>query len=310
MQNPAYLTLSEHHIYHFRWAIPLHLLPDSKRRYVKLSLRTREPREALYLAKVMSYHADDITKQKWIRGMQHQQIRAIVHEYCQRFLDKKKQTILEGELLPPTELAGYQATIDNIATVVGLDDAGYRIDNDSEIAKMLTTMEVDVKHGSQDYERIRKYLNCYNSLFQWCMNEGIINNNPFANIKATVDKKQKGVAIRKPFSGEQVQKIQQAIALEQKHYRYWGTLIGLYTGARLNEVAQINVDDIKQKDGIWYFHMNDDGDSKKLKNAAARRFVPIHEELLKLGIIDEVDPSFISRIKPSIKFLNGANFKS
>jgi integrase len=74
--------------------------------------------------------------------------------------------------------------------------------------------------------------------------------------------------------------------LAKKDYAYWGTLMGIYTGARLNEVAQIMLDDIRQEEGIYYFDMNDDGDDKKLKNAASRRRVPIHDALLSRGILE------------------------
>jgi integrase len=35
--------------------------------------------------------------------------------------------------------------------------------------------------------------------------------------------------------------------------------------------------------------MNDDGDDKRLKTDAAKRLVPIHKELLNLGILEEVE---------------------
>src|SRR5690606_2099124 len=75
---------------------------------------------------------------------------------------------------------------------------------------------------------------------------------------------------------------------EEKHYRRWGVLIGMYTGARVNEVAQIRLDDIKQREGIWYFDMNDEDEKKRLKTPAAHRQVPIHQKLLDLGILEEV----------------------
>jgi len=156
MQNPTHLILSEHNIYHFRWPMPLHLMLDGKRRYVKVSLKTREPKEALYLSKILSYHAHNVTIQTWARGMNHQQIRAIVLEYCQRVLEKKKRQILEGELLSPTQIADYQRTIDYAELIDELDEESATPLYQSSIATMMKEAQVDVPEHSADYERIRK----------------------------------------------------------------------------------------------------------------------------------------------------------
>ncbi len=73
-------------------------------------------------------------------------------------------------------------------------------------------------------------------------------------------------------------------------------LIGLFTGARLNEVCQLNPNtDIKQdmKTGIYYFHFTDEGlvegIEKSIKTSSSRRIVPIHSKLIELGFLDYVD---------------------
>ena len=76
---------------------------------------------------------------------------------------------------------------------------------------------------------------------------------------------------------------------EQVHC-YWLPLLGLYTGARVNEVCQLNPQcDIKEDGGIWFmeFSGQTDGDErivKRVKNAVSRRKVPIHPVLLELGL--------------------------
>ncbi len=431
MYNPAYLVLSEYHVYHFRWPIPLHFLPDAKRRYVKLSLGTRQSKAALYLAQILAYRANSIIQQDWVKGMPHQQIKAIVQEYCQRFLDEKKRRILEGDVLPPAEIARLQATIDDTSFLSDLANDGVSLYSDG-LTKLINTMQIDIAENTPEYERLRKayvkamqavcaeiirfnheqdnfdftptaippsipsrrknpaggtlklgamvskfvavhvadkawnestrenrqailnmlleikggdypildigqdeareirdtvkqlpanrhknplvknlslmdaiksnaskmsattvkqYLNCYGAFFSWCVAEGYLTTNPFTNIKASVDKKDKDKIVRKPFNAHQVLHLQKAISTtktEGKHYQYWGALLGMYTGARVNEIAQLKVEDIKESAGIWYFHINNDAEDKKLKTAASRRRVPIHTVLLQAGIIDEV----------------------
>lgn len=64
-------------------------------------------------------------------------------------------------------------------------------------------------------------------------------------------------------------------------------MLALYTGARLNELCQLLVNDIKFDGDVAFFSINDDGD-KKLKTSAAVRIVPIHSELVKMGFMDYV----------------------
>lgn len=80
------------------------------------------------------------------------------------------------------------------------------------------------------------------------------------------------------------------------HY-CWLPLIGLHTGARINEICQLNPgSDILQDEttGIWYFNFDDEGDSadgvaKSIKNNSSKRVVPIHSQLLDLGFLHYVE---------------------
>ncbi len=69
---------------------------------------------------------------------------------------------------------------------------------------------------------------------------------------------------------------------------YWLPVIGLFTGARISELAQLTVDDIlRDKDGGWVFRLDEDeAEDKRLKTATSRRDVPIHSELVRLGLLD------------------------
>lgn len=74
----------------------------------------------------------------------------------------------------------------------------------------------------------------------------------------------------------------------QQHTR-WGALIGLYSGARVAEVAQIYLRDFVELDGIKCVHLTDENDGQSLKTAHSRRLVPLHPDLLKLGLWDRVE---------------------
>jgi integrase len=89
----------------------------------------------------------------------------------------------------------------------------------------------------------------------------------------------------------------------QPHY-YWLPLLGLYTGGRLNELAQLYLDDIQQDDaGCWFIYFNLDGadkievdsmqeelgqSDKSLKTINSERVVALHDLLVTLGLPEYV----------------------
>jgi len=74
------------------------------------------------------------------------------------------------------------------------------------------------------------------------------------------------------------------------HYKYvarhWMVLLALYTGARANELAQINLNEIIKKNDFYYINMLDEERNKRLKTKNSRRLVPIHPHLIELGFIN------------------------
>ena len=67
---------------------------------------------------------------------------------------------------------------------------------------------------------------------------------------------------------------------------YWIPLIGLYTGARLSELAQLKTHDIKTIDEIPAISISNLGLNQKVKTTAGIRTIPIHSELIKLGFLE------------------------
>jgi len=75
-----------------------------------------------------------------------------------------------------------------------------------------------------------------------------------------------------------------------KGWKYWLPLLGLLTGARLGELGQLLVSDIKQEaaSGVWYFDINDEEERQRLKTTAAKRQVPLHPMLMELGLLQRL----------------------
>ena len=79
---------------------------------------------------------------------------------------------------------------------------------------------------------------------------------------------------------------------KQYTFRHWGLLIALYTGARINEICQLDVDDIvKDKaTGIDYINFVDEPEeNKSTKTDNSYRQVPVHRTLIQLGFLNYVE---------------------
>jgi integrase len=79
-------------------------------------------------------------------------------------------------------------------------------------------------------------------------------------------------------------------------WRFWLPPVCLFAVLRPNEVCQLHLDDIQRTDqGTWYFDLvasnEDDGAAvaKTLKSASSRRRVPIHPELIAMGLLQFVE---------------------
>jgi integrase len=92
-----------------------------------------------------------------------------------------------------------------------------------------------------------------------------------------------------PFSDDDLQKLFGSTEYRDQSFakasEFWIPLLGLYTGARINELAQLHVDDIGEHDGVTVLSINDEGD-KRTKTPASTRKVPIHPRLVEAGLLE------------------------
>ena len=104
--------------------------------------------------------------------------------------------------------------------------------------------------------------------------------------------------LQRLFAGAELQ----AFAADPKqHAKYWLPTLGLFTGARVNELCQLNpqVDILQEPEtGIWYLWITteseaDSGIEKSVKTGESRK-VPLHKKLIELGFLN-----YVSRIKAS-----------
>lgn len=65
---------------------------------------------------------------------------------------------------------------------------------------------------------------------------------------------------------------------------FWLPLLGLWTGARLNELCQLRLEDVDEDGGIPFLHFRE-GDAAQRIKGGKKRIVPLHPQLLDLGFL-------------------------
>jgi len=160
------------------------------------------------------------------------------------------------------------------------------------------------EHGQRPTLTIRtinKYLSAVGSFMDWLVKNELAQQNPvmgvYLNNASRHDR-------RDPFTIDQLNRLfgsplfagclsadpgmmHRPGKLHIRNHRYWLPILALWTGARLGELCQLLVGDIVALDGVECLNITPEGD-KHLKNFAAKRFVPIHSELRRLGFLEFV----------------------
>lgn len=424
MHTPAYITLSRHNVYYFRYPFPTCICSPGLSRDIKLSLRTRDPKRALQTARLLAYVGDIMTNTATQSGMSYAEIRSILHKHfstlllkhrnriesqgqldpqsvqalqnghdlgfalsdaeeaavANEFIAKRKLPISEGmpefatlraemdkayrdyckkalavnaefdgytfeaveaqpveaESLPHTAITlsdlaeryvqervkggnwtakterQYKSMFARLTTILGnerdcrtltiadgrkVKDA-LNIKSKSNLRKEASSPATTEQASRSLYsdtlhvKTVNTHLSVYGSLFKWATSNGYTTANIFDGL--TIKFANKGEHVRSSYSPEQISRMVHELTespngLARKSYQKWGPLLGIFTGARLNEIAQLTPDDVKEIEGIWCFDINDQSEGKHLKNMASRRIVPIHSRLINLGLLEYVN---------------------
>jgi integrase len=94
----------------------------------------------------------------------------------------------------------------------------------------------------------------------------------------------------KAFTQQEIQRLYAPEALAQlSEGARWGAVIGLYTGARVSEVGQLALVDFTTVDGVPCMTITDEGEGQSVKNDPSLRTIPVHPDLISLGLLERVD---------------------
>jgi integrase len=139
---------------------------------------------------------------------------------------------------------------------------------------------------------VNGYLSNFQSFFDWAVKNGCATENIFSGVRLRQNSRAATNA-RKAFSDDALRNMYLQLTenpdgLVHKDDMKWPTLVAMFTGARVNEVSQLHTSDIRKEGEVWCIDINDDGE-KTLKNAPSKRLVPVHDQLIELGLLDFVN---------------------
>ena len=136
------------------------------------------------------------------------------------------------------------------------------------------------------------YLTSLSSLMAWAGKQGYVGSNPVSGMLFPDPVKNKDK--RDPFLAKDLDSIFSApifTGMKSEHHwkkpgsvidrgeRFWIPLIALFSGMRLGEIVNLNVDDFKAEDGIDCLII------RESKTEAGVRRVPLHPELKEIGLL-------------------------
>lgn len=168
-------------------------------------------------------------------------------------------------------------------------------------------------HPADRFGEAAKHMNVVRQILAFAVQEEWMENNPAEKVrmpKETRKRYEKRGHKTQPFTSEELKRIlstpmfaagmnaeEERKRLERvaRHpSRYWTPLIALYSGARMNEILQLERGDIREVMGVPYFQVTDEEEDdygaeffgKQLKTDNAVRDIPLHPELVRLGFLE------------------------
>jgi integrase len=132
---------------------------------------------------------------------------------------------------------------------------------------------------------VTKGLGAIRSVLAWAVGQGYLEQNPADGIRHAGARSAEQRSRRLPYDADDLKRI---FSTKRKPgVDTWLPLLGLWTGARLEELGGLRVEDVK-KEGIVPYIFIRASDGRRLKNRGSERCVPLHSELVRAGSLDYV----------------------
>lgn len=197
---------------------------------------------------------------------------------------------VEAKAMKPNTWLQRRRALDHFAKVIGPTAAVVTITRPKA-----SRWSDDLLKSGQSKPYVANQVSHVAQLFESLLQKGLVRDNPVKGL--VVAKKSEKAARRssghgwEPFEEPTLKRIfdpENFKRIRKDHVR-WGAIIGLYTGARVGEIAQLFLRDFVVLDGVPCVKICADSDGQSIKTGeGGERLVPIHPDLLALGIMERV----------------------
>lgn len=151
-----------------------------------------------------------------------------------------------------------------------------------------------------DLVTVNKKLSAVSALFSWAKREGYVEDNPVTGLFYQVDKQKNA---RPPFTVEQLNIILRSPLftgfledgkefkkgdVQARGWRFWLPLVCLFTGARLGEIAQLRLEDVRQDGDVHYIEIKHDEQKGQSTKNKKNRISPLHSTLISIGFVEYI----------------------
>lgn len=148
---------------------------------------------------------------------------------------------------------------------------------------------------------VNKYLSAVSALYGWACEEGYASSNPCENLFHDLRKgRNRQRKRRPPFDLDKLKVIfatplftgfardgkeWESGTCQANDWRFWIPMVCLFTGARIGEIAQLRLDDVRTQSGLPYLLIKEDEHTEQKTKSGANRPAPIHSKLVKIGFL-------------------------
>ena len=134
------------------------------------------------------------------------------------------------------------------------------------------------------YRTQEKHLDRLRVFFNWAVKRQEMSFNPASDLHV-LSRAQEDAPSRRAFTAKELSiifdKERRAKFCAKTPDHWWLPLLMLYTGARVNELATLRLQDVEAINSVWGCHI-----TQQIKNTQSRRFIPLHPVMLEAGFVD------------------------
>ncbi len=289
-------------------------LPDGSKTTIEQSSPEEELRQAKQILETVSPRLDPTSPSS--PSPRPTPITEVVDQYC-------KERLQIGAWSPQTRLEN-QAAYTLFLKIVGEDITTDQLDftiarkykevilqlppnmsKTRELRGLSIQQIIEKRLEPMSTRTMNKYLSGISSLMDWAIRHGYVETNYFN--KLTIKKSSNASEERLPFDQKDLDNLLDYPKKPLHDYYHWLPLLAYYTGARLEELCSLYLDDIYQDDGIWVIDINRNTKDKHIKTGSSIRKVPFHDSLIEMDFLSFINKQRLKgheRLFPELKYQN------